>query len=297
MSFNLSLSPPQVEFILKPGVTLIQAYDVTNNSDQNISVNTKVLPFLPSGDNGSVTYSNLISNPNINFSLNNSDIQLGQPFTLKANETKQLVLKITANSQTKLSDYYSTFFVYQSLDTSANDTNISQTTGQIGSHVLLSVSDTESPKSEGAIQKFSLTPKIKDVFFTPINFSGQIQNNSNYFFKTTGKIIIKKGNKVIKELNLDSQNVLANYYRQFSCNNQSICTLSPPLWPGHYTATITLDSSLNTNPFSVSFFVLPLSPVAILGFICLCLFVFSKFKKTNNIIIKASLFKGGPGTE
>jgi len=280
MAFNLSLSPPQTEFVLKPGVTLIQAYDVTNNSDQNISVNTKVLPFLPSGDNGSVTYSNLISNPNINFSFNNSDLQLGQPFTLKANETKQLVLKITANSQTKLSDYYSTFFVYQSLDTSANDTNISQTTGQIGSHILLSVSDTESPKSEGAIQKFSLTPKIKDVFFTPINFSGQIQNNSNYFFKTAGKIIIKKGDKIVKELNLDSQNVLANFYRQFSCNNQSTCTLSPPLWPGHYTATINLDSSLNTSAASVSFFVLPLSPVAILGFICLVGFLVLKVKKS-----------------
>jgi len=280
MAFNLSISPPQIEFILKPGVTLIQAYDVTNNSDQNISVNTKVLPFLPSGDNGSVTYSNLISNPNINFSLNNSDIQLGQPFTLKANETKQLVLKITANSQTKLSDYYSTFFVYQTNDMSANDSNITQTTGQIGSHVLLSVSDTESPKVEGVIQKFTITPKIKDVFFTPINFSGQIQNNSNYFFKTSGKIIIKKGDKVVKELNLDSQNVLANYYRQFSCNNQSACTLSPPLWPGHYTATIALDTSLNTNPLSVSFFVLPLSPVAILGFICLVGFLVLKVKKS-----------------
>ena len=277
--FNLSLSPPQSEYILKPGVTLIQAYEVTNNSDQVITVNTKVLPFLPSGDNGSVTYSNLISNPNINFSLNNSDVQLGQPFTLKANETKQLVLKITANSQTKLSDYYSTFFVYQSLDTSANDTNISQTTGQIGSHILLSVSDTESLKTEGAIQKFLTTPKIKDVFFTHINFSGQIQNNSYYFFKTAGKITIKKGDKVVKELNLDSQNVLANFYRQFYCNNQSACTLSPPLWPGHYTATIALDSSLNTNPLSVSFFVLPLSPVAILGFLCLVGFLFSKLKK------------------
>ncbi len=277
--FNLSLSPPQTEFVLKPGVTLIQAYQVTNNSDQNISVNTKVLPFLPSGDNGSVTYSNLISNPNINFSLNNSDVQLGQPFTLKANETKQLVLKITASPQTKLSDYYSTFFVYQSPDTSANDTTISQITGQIGSHVLLSVSDIESPQPEGLIQKVSLTPKIKDVFFTPITFSGQVQNNSNYFFKTSGKITLTKGDKVIKELKLDSQNVLADYYRRFTCDNQTNCTISPPFWPGHYTATITLDSSLNTDPLSVSFFVLPLSPVAILGFLWLVFYLFPKLKK------------------
>jgi hypothetical protein len=275
--FNLSLSPPQAEFVLKPNVNLTQAYEVNNNSDQTITVNTKVLPFLPTGDNGSVTYSDLISNPNIIFSLNNADIQLGQPFTLKANETKQLVLKITTTSQTKLADYYSTFFVYQTNQTTANDTNISQTTGQIGSHILLSVSDTENPKTEGLIQKLETTPKIKDIFFTPIKFSGQIQNNSNYFFKTAGKIVVKKGEKVVKELNLDSQNVLANYYRQFSCDNQA-CTLKPPLWPGHYTATVEFNSSLNIPPISTSFFILPLSPLALVGLIWLMFTLISKLK-------------------
>jgi hypothetical protein len=279
--FNLSLSPPQAEFVLKPNVNLTQAYEVTNNSDQPITINTKVLPFLPTGDNGSVTYSDLISNPNIIFSLNNADIQLGQPFTLKVNETKQLVLKITTTSQTKLADYYSTFFVYQTNQTTANDTNISQTTGQIGSHILLSVSDIENPTSSGIIQKFLVTPKIKDVFLTPITFNGQIQNNSNYFFKTAGKITIKKGEKVVKELNLDSQNVLANYYRKFSCDNQS-CTLNPPLWPGYYTATIQLNSSLNIPPISTSFFILPLSPVIFLSLIAFLFFLFSKIKKKSN---------------
>ncbi len=275
--FNLSLSPPQVEFVLKPNVTLTQAYEVTNNSDQPITVNTKVLPFLPTGDNGSVTYSDLISNPNVIFSLNNADIQLGQPFSLKANETKQLVLKITTTPQTKLADYYSTFFVYQTNQMTANDTNITQTTGQIGSHVLLSVSDTENPETSGSIQKLSITPKIKDVFLTPIKFNGQIQNNSNYFFKTAGKITITKGEKVVKELELDSQNVLANYYRKFSCDNQT-CTLNTPLWPGHYTTTIQLNSSLNTPVFSSSFFVLPLSPLALIAFIWFVFFLFSKLK-------------------
>lgn len=277
--FNLSLTPSQIEFVLQPGITLTQAYQVTNESDQEITLNTKVIPFLPVGNNGSVTYSNLISNPNISFSLNNADIQLGHPFTLHPNESRQLVLKITASSQTKLSDYYSTFFVYQTNQSLNSDTSISQTTGQIGSHILLSVSDIENPKVEGLIQKLSLTPKIKDVFFTPIKFSGQIQNNSNYFFKTAGKITISKNQKIIKELNLDSQNVLANYYRQFSCNNQSICTLKTPLWPGHYTAVLELDPSLNTKPVSISFFVLPLSPIAILGVLCVVFFLFSKIRK------------------
>lgn len=278
MAFNLSLSPPQIEFVLRPGVTITQAYQVTNNSDQSVTLNTKVLPFLPQGNDGSVTYSNLLSNPGISFSLNNADLKLGQPFTLKPQESRQIVLKINTSSQVQLSDYYSTFFVYQNPSLSANDTTFSQTTGEIGSHILLSVSDTESPTTLGQVQKFSLTPKIKDVFFTSIKFSGQVQNQTNYFFKTSGKIIISKNQKVIKELNLDSQNVLANYYRQFSCQNQPTCTLSPPLWPGYYTATLEFDQNLNIPSTSASFFVLPLSPFLLLVIIFLFIFSFSKIK-------------------
>lgn len=277
--FNLSLTPPQIEFVLKPGVTLTQAYQVTNESDQKVTLNTQVLPFLPSGGDGSVTYNNLVANPNIVFSLSNADLKLGQPFTLQSKESKQIVLKITASSQTSLSDYYSTFFVYQSPDKSANGTTISQTSGQIGSHILLSVATNENPKTEGIVQKFSLTPKIKDVFFTPIRFSGQIQNNSNYFFKTSGKITISKNQQTIKELKLDSQNILANYYRQFSCDNQQVCTFSPPLWPGKYTATLEFEPNLNIPSSSVSFIVMPISPILLIGIILLISYLIHQISK------------------
>lgn len=282
--YHISLTPSQIEFVLKPGVTLTQAYQITNESNQKITLNTQVLPFLPSGDNGSVTYNNLISNPNINFSLNNADLTLGQPFTLEPQETRQIVLKINASSQTQLTDYYSTFFVYQSPDDSING-SATQTAGKIGSHVLLSVSETENPAVSGTIQKFSLTPKIKDILFTPIKFSGQIQNNSNYFFKTAGKITISKNQNIVKELDLDSQNILANYYRQFSCQDQQTCILSPPLWPGKYTATLEFNSSLNIPSQTISFFVFPISPIIFISLIFLLVLFFQKitqnFSKKN----------------
>ncbi len=259
--FNLTLSPPQIEFVLKPGITITQAYQITNNSQESITLNTEVLPFLPQGENGSVSYSSLLANPNISFSLNNANLRLGQPFTLQPQESRQLVLKIKTSSATELSDYYSTFFIYQSTDLFANNTNISQSIGKIGSHILLSVSNTESPKINSKINKFTVSPKIKDIFFTPITFSVNIKNNTNYFFKSYGKISISKNQKTIKELNLEPQNVLANHNRSLVCENQTPCTLTPPLWPGKYIATVELDSSLNTSPVSFSFWVLPLSPI------------------------------------
>jgi hypothetical protein len=281
--FDLTIYPPQIEFVLKPGITITQAYEITNNSDQALNLNTEVLPFLPQGDNGSVTYANLFPDPNIVFSLNNSDMVLGQPFTLPAHIAKQIVLKIKTSPDTHLSDYYSTFFVYQNETIPNNDTSFSQANGKIGSHILLSVANQENPKIAGQVQKFSITPKIKDVFFTPINFSAQIQNQTNYFFKTGGQITITKGAKTIKEFKLDTNNVLANYFRRLSCQNQDSCTLSPPLWPGSYTATLSFDSNLNIAPVSTSFFIMPLSPLALILLIISLIFIFKNIFKKKSV--------------
>ncbi|MFA5750053.1 MAG: hypothetical protein WC895_02440 [Candidatus Shapirobacteria bacterium] len=277
--FDLTISPSQIEFILKPGITITQAYEITNNSNQEISLNTEVLPFLPQGNNGSVVYANLSQNPNILFSLNNSDLALGQPFTIAGHTKKQIVLKIKTSANTSLSDYYSTFFVYQNQNLSNNESTFAQANGKIGSHILLSVANQENPKALGQIEKFSITPKIKDIFFTPINFSAQVQNQTNYFFKTSGQITITKDNKTIKELKLDSQNVLANYYRRLICQDQNICTISPPLWPGKYIATLSFDSNLNIKSTSVSFFVLPISPLLFLILTVGIIFILKRSRK------------------
>ena len=277
--FNLSLSPSQVEFVLKPGITLIQAYEITNNSESSITLNTEVLPFVPQGNNGSVSYSSLLASPNISFSLNNADLKLGQPFTLAPLESRQLVLKIKTSPETQLADYYSTFFVYQTTDMSANESTISQSTGKIGSHLLLSVSNSEFPKIQGQIKKFTVNPKLKDVFFTPIDFSVEVKNNTNYFYKSIGKITISKNQKTIKQLELDPQNVLANHSRSILCQNLTDCRLSPPLWPGKYTATLELDSSLNIPPSAISFWVLPVSPIVFILLILSFVYFFRWFKK------------------
>lgn len=261
-NFNLTLSPSQIEYVLKPGATIIQAYKITNNSEFSINLITEILPWIPSGTDGSVNYTQAINNSDIEFSLNNADLKLGQSFTLPAGANKQLVLKIKTNPLINFSDSYYTFFVSQ--DQKATTTprdNFSSATGKIGSHLLLTFSDVENPKVESQIQNLTIFPKIKDVFFTPISFEGIIKNNSDFFFKIDGKIIITKNDKTIKELILNSDNVLNHHSRNFSCSDQSSCQLTPPLWPGHYQATLTLNDNLQAKPYQTSFYVFPISPI------------------------------------
>lgn len=276
--FNLSLSPAQSEYVLKPGVNLVQAYDVINNSDSEITLNTEILPWIPSGTDGSVNYSQAVANPNIEFSLANSDIKLGQPFVLAANSKQQLVLKIKTNSNTDLADNYYTFFIFQNQNSIQSNNNFTAATGKIGSHLLLTVSDVENPKIESAIQNFSVSPKIKDVFFNQITFNCQIKNNSNFFFKTNGKIIITKNDKTIKEFELSPSNVLNHHNRDISCLNENSCSINPPLWPGHYRVSVVLNPDLNAQTYDASFYVFPISPILFLLLTTAIVFGIKKIK-------------------
>lgn len=263
-NFNLTISPAQIEYLLKPNTTIIQAYEITNNSDQDINLTTEVLSFVPQGNTGSVTYQNTSSNPNISYGLNNSDLILGQPFILKANSKKQLVLKIKTSSTAPLQDFYSTFFISQVQKT---DTNFPTASGKIGSHILLSVTNTENIPSKGTITSFKTNPKIKDVFFSHLQFAGEVKNDSNYFLKTSGQITLSKNDQVLKEIKLQPLNVLSNYYRQIDCQDLQNCTLKGPFWPGRYTANLSFDQNLNIPSQSTSFFVLPLSPLLFILFL------------------------------
>ena len=278
-NFNLTLSPAQIEFVLKPGVTIIQTYDVINDSGSSITLNTEVLPWIPSGTNGSVNYNQAVNNPHIEFSLNNSNIQLGQSFTLAANSKQQLVLKIKTNSNINLSDSYYTFFVFQDQNTiNTSKDNFSQATGKIGSHLLLTVSDTENPKVTSEIQSFSVSPKIKDIFFNPITFKGKVKNNSDFFFKTNGKITIIKNDQIIKELELNPDNVLNHHSRDISCTDQNTCQINPPFWPGHYNVKLELNSDLNAKSYETSFYVWPISPILLIVLVVGIIFGVRKFK-------------------
>jgi len=278
-NFDLSISPAQIEFVLKPGVTITQAYTIINNSTTPLYLDTKVLPWYPTGDDGSVNYQNILPNPKISFSLANANLQLEKPFTIPSQGSQQLVLKIKTDSTADLGDAYYTFFIYQNQNTIKSDNTSAQATGQIGSHILLSISQSEIQTASGNVKKFSITPKIKDVFFTPINFTGDIQNNTNYFFKTTGRITITKNNQTIKEINLDPSNVLAHHYRRLNCQENIGCILNPPLWPGHYTATLSFDENIKVPPSSVSFYVFPFSPIIFFIFIGAIFSCFKFFKK------------------
>lgn len=280
--FNLTLSPSQVELLAKPGATITQAYDITNNSDSIITLNASVRSWQPVGAEGLISYSGVLANPHFEFSLANSDIRLGQVFSIKPHQKQQLVLKIKSQNDTPLADSYFTFFVSQAANNSLNPNQIgAQTSAEIGSHLLISTSPSQSIAIKSDISKFSVSPKFKDIFLTKLTFNGLVTNKTEHYFKTDGKITISKNGLTLRELPLFPHNVLANYSRQISCldHNESVpCTFSPPFWPGHYTATLESNQATAT----ISFFVFPFSFTFFLGLLIIFTFLTIKITHIRN---------------
>lgn len=279
--FDITLKPAQTEFVVLPGGVITQVYNITNNSDTSLAVDASVLPWKPTGPDGSVTYDNVATTNYLQFSLTNQDNRLDSPFILMPKSTRQLVLKIEVAPNADLGDYYYTFFINQKQTSSASG-SFSGTSGKIGSHILLSVSQTENPATDISVDNFKITPKIKDIFFTPITFSAQITNDSGFYFKTIGDLTISKNGLVIKRIGLTPLNVLSNHHRNLQC--QESCTISPPFWPGAYTATINFDPSVSAKSFSTTFFIFPFSLLILLIIPAVIFMSLRKAKRRGNLI-------------
>lgn len=262
MPLDISLQPAQTEVVALPGSTIIQAYEVVNNSSDYLTASTQVLPWTPQGSAGSVDYSHVPANPYLHFSLGNSDLILGQSFTLGPHQKRQLVLKIKSDQNTPQSDIYYTFFINQNPGSSVSNFSQASASGRIGSHLLISYSLSEQPHSQFSLSHFQVYPRFIDIFYPQIKFSAQAFNSSPFFAKISGKLTISKNNRLLQEYDLFPHNVLADSRRDLTClrDNQPVdCTFSPPFWPGAYTATLTLDPGLNAPSAVTTFFVFPYS--------------------------------------
>ena len=256
--FNLTLYPAKVEIIAKPNAVITQAFEVTNNSDSIISLIPEILPWLPQGPDGSVTYDQVPTSANFSFSIVNPDLKLGQSFILKPQEKKQIVIKLKSSS---VSDGYFTFFLSQNDIQTNSLQNNSYLSGKIGSHLLIATSETENLTSTFTTTKLSLNPKLKDIFFTPINLSAQVINTSDHYATHSSPIIITKNNQLIQKIDTYPTTILAHESRQIQCFNQTSpvnCQLQPPFWPGLYTITL--------NDKSTNYFVFPFSLVITIVF-------------------------------
>jgi hypothetical protein len=211
------------------------------------------------------------------FSIDSQE-KFGEPFLLKVGEARQIVLKIAIPEKNPEKDYYHTLLFstvgLPSLPGSSGDGGGASSVAQIGSNILLTVSQLGKPILSGKINHFS-APKIIDSFDqTP--FTLILENTGQAFWKPFGAITITGILKQKDEIKLLEQNVLAYNSRKLTLE-----PYRPKLPLGSFKAN--LKFSLNENgpemTETISFWYLPYKLFGLILVLTVFLIILKKLVK------------------
>lgn len=224
---SLSFTPPLVETIIKPGKSILLAYTLKNSGDP-ITTRFLVRSFRPKGDNGEITIDNEALGP-VRFQLDNSDLQLDQPFLLKSQESKQAVIRIRIASGAPEGDYYYTVLAQTQPQISPDGTVSSQAKATIASTLLITVSETGVTHITAHIDSFSIKPRYTIQLGTKkylivdsndkIPVSLIVKNSSDSLIKPVGTIKINGSFGSKYSYPIMTQNILAQSSRRLKFDN------------------------------------------------------------------------------
>jgi hypothetical protein len=285
-SFSMSLNPEKHEIISRPGQVIILPYSLSNVGDpQLITLNVYALKV-----NGNAELGEYKKDDNApQFAVINSAMELGKPFLMNGKSTVLFDVEITVPESAESKDYYITF-VAESEGMKGNDGMSSiQLEGGVGSHILLSVTDSGQISRKAQIAQFSI-PSVPTISirgekyyilnaYNPIPFTLTIANTGNNYFKAKGKIQSGMTNIV----DLPETVILSGSQREIISRN-----LSTPLFPKtvfgieKVLATIQIADAqvLYTN---ANIIVIPVKILLFIGFIVIIIFsAYFILKNTKN---------------
>jgi len=150
---SLSISPPLLELFIKPGKSIMVAYKLDNLSDPTF-LNLKVLPFEAKDSFGNIRIKPEFEGP-VRFSLDNSDLTLGQPFFLKTNDSQQILLRIRIPENITDGDYYYSLLAETTPPTASEGIGSARAKATIGSNILITISNSGNVDIRPKIALFS----------------------------------------------------------------------------------------------------------------------------------------------
>ena len=171
---SLSLSPPLLELFIKPGKSIMVAYQLKNFGDPAF-INLKILPFTAKDNLGNIRIKSEFEGP-VRFGLDNSDLQLERPFFLKTNSSQQILLRIRIPENISDGDYYYSLLAETSPPTATEGIGSARAKATIGSNILITISNSGN---------IDIKPRV--VLFDILNKFVPSQNKShNCFYSRLG---------------------------------------------------------------------------------------------------------------
>ncbi|MEX1052735.1 MAG: hypothetical protein WEC80_02710 [Patescibacteria group bacterium] len=219
---GLSVSPPHLEAVIKPGKSILIAYQIRNFGDPTI-LKSNVFSFAPKGNRGEVDILEEFQGP-VRFELDNSNLSLGQSYFLNTNQDQQLLLRIRIPEGAPEGDYYYTFISETVPNPAIEGLSSSQARGKIGTNILITVTESGRIDLKGQIAIFDVLSRYSFNLFGKkyrVFDSGDIipivltaENKGKNLIKPNGDIVLRGnfGEKAV--YNVIPQTILAESQRE-----------------------------------------------------------------------------------
>ncbi len=218
---SLSISPPLVEMVIKPGKSLLIAYTLTNYGDPLI-MKSYMLPFEPRDELGNIRLKDRFEGP-VRFNLDNSEITLNQSYVLKSGGSQQLLLFVRVPENAPEGDYYYTFVSESQPPPTIEGVALSRSKASIGANLLITVSTSGHTEYKTAVTGFDVLPRYKlSLFGKTLNLIDSndivpvkllITNYGRNVVKPQGTIELNSTFGEKSSYNILPQNVLSNGQR------------------------------------------------------------------------------------
>jgi len=245
---SLSLYPPIIETIIKPGKNILVAYTVTNNGDP-ATLRFNMRTFSPQGVTGAMNISDDLEGP-VRFSLDNNDLQLGQPFLLRTGSYRQAIVRMRIPEGTPDGDYYYVLLAETESTPGINGSSGSISRASVGSPLLVTVTQSGKVQIKGSIESMYVSPRYKITLFDttynifdssdPVLVHLTLKNEGNNLFKPEGTISLSGGLGETMSRAIIPQNILSDSSRAINCSPH--CSFS-----GFFIGTYDINASVRLN--------------------------------------------------
>ncbi len=266
--YGISLNPPLLRINIKPGKTITQVFTIANLTNTDKFMVARIVPFTEADEHG---------NPIIDvrnnatwvsyFSLANSAIKLGTPFTIKANSSEQLIVTLTIPETALLKDLYATLLVSTYANVDNLDYQGSQVSATIGSNIIITVNTEINPPTILKISRLSPVSgafiKIGSLYFadniSPLSFSAVVRNDGDFTAETKGIFrVASRGDKPVFLDGLLPVNVLSKTERVILNSNGDDLVYTPGLAQiGLFRATIQIRTDNGSADHAIDIFFFP----------------------------------------
>ena len=225
-SLSLSISPPLLEIVIKPGKSTLIAYSIQNFGDP-VVLTPRVVSFEPSDDLGNIKLKEEIEGP-VRFNLDNSEIKLGKPFFLKPKTKEQLLLRIRVPENAPEGDFYYSLILTTNPNLQQNQNTAAAAQATIAANILITITETGKIDIKPKIVYFDIIPRLK-LFkklkivdsFDKIPVVLKVENTGKNYVKAAGKIELQGIFGAKASWKLIPKNILSSSQRLLVASNEA----------------------------------------------------------------------------